>query len=262
MNDQINPLAFLSQKLYIICDIKLEENMKNNMSPTVIKNKIKALGRDGVFVAADFYGIAGRDAIRKTLSRLEEDNYIKRVMRGVYYKTRYSKLLKEDVIPSPRLVASAIARNNGWTIAPSGIMALNMTGLSTQVPAQLSYVTNGTPKTYHYDNFTIIFKRTSARDLERLYYLRAKIYLERDLLIRLKTEILELAKPLNPKEYALITMRYIRCEKWDNIIETMHAKRATVFRLNQALLQRLVLPENALNVKEELERFDEQQSAC
>ena len=168
MNDQINPLAFLSQKLYIICDIKLEENMKNNMSPTVIKNKIKALGRDGVFVAADFYGIAGRDAIRKTLSRLEEDNYIKRVMRGVYYKTRYSKLLKEDVIPSPRLVASAIARNNGWTIAPSGIMALNMTGLSTQVPAQLSYVTNGTPKTYHYDNFTIIFKRTSARDLERL----------------------------------------------------------------------------------------------
>lgn len=142
--------------------------MKNNMSPTVIKNKIKALGRDGVFVAADFYGIAGRDAIRKTLSRLEEDNYIKRVMRGVYYKTRYSKLLKEDVIPSPRLVASAIARNNGWTIAPSGIMALNMTGLSTQVPAQLSYVTNGTPKTYHYDNFTIIFKRTSAKDLERL----------------------------------------------------------------------------------------------
>lgn len=142
--------------------------MKNNMSPTVIKNKIKALGRDGVFVAADFYGIAGRDAIRKTLSRLEEDNYIKRVMRGVYYKTRYSKLLKEDVIPSPRLVASAIARNNGWTIAPSGIMALNMTGLSTQVPAQLSYVTNGTPKTYYYDNFTIIFKRTSARDLERL----------------------------------------------------------------------------------------------
>ena len=168
MNDQINPLDFMSQILYIICDIKLEENMKNNMSPTVIKNKIKALGRDGVFVAADFYGIAGRDAIRKTLSRLEEDNYIKRVMRGVYYKTRYSKLLKEDVIPSPRLVASAIARNNGWTIAPSGIMALNMTGLSTQVPAQLSYVTNGTPKTYHYDNFTIIFKRTSARDLERL----------------------------------------------------------------------------------------------
>ena len=51
-------------------------------------------------------------------------------------------------------------------------------------------------------------------------------------------------------------------EKWDNIIEAMHAKRATVFRLNQALLQRLVLPENALNVKEELERFDEQQSAC
>ena len=101
-----------------------------------------------------------------------------------------------------------------------------------------------------------------ARDLERLYYLRARIYLERELLIRLKTEILELAKPLNPKEYALITMRYIRCEKWDNIIEAMHAKRATVFRLNQALLQRLVLPENALNVKEELERFDEQQSAC
>ena len=101
-----------------------------------------------------------------------------------------------------------------------------------------------------------------TKDLERLYYLNAKLHFERDLLIHLKTEILELAKPLKSKEYALITLRYIRCEKWDNIIKAMHAKRATVFRLNQALLQRLVLPENALNVKEELERFDEQQSAC
>ena len=101
-----------------------------------------------------------------------------------------------------------------------------------------------------------------ARDLERLYYLRAKIYLEKELLIRLKTEILELAKPLNPKEYALITMRYLSCDKWDKIIRTMQANRATVFRLHQALLQRLVLPENAINVEEELQRFEEQQSGC
>ena len=80
--------------------------------------------------------------------------------------------------------------------------------------------------------------------------------------IHLKTEILELAKPLKSKEYALITLRYIRCEKWDKIIKTMQAKRATVFRLHQVLLQRLILPENAVNVKEELERFDEQQSTC
>ena len=99
-----------------------------------------------------------------------------------------------------------------------------------------------------------------TRDLEKLYYLRDKIKLERDLLIRLKAEILELVKPLNPKECTLITMRYIRGAKWDSIIETMKAKRASVFRLHQDLLRRLVLPENAVNIKEELERFDEQQS--
>ena len=69
-------------------------------------------------------------------------------------------------------------------------------------------------------------------------------------------------KHLNPKEYALITMRYLSCDKWDKIIKTMHANRATVFRLHQALLQRLVLPENAINVEEELQRFEEQQSGC
>ena len=101
-----------------------------------------------------------------------------------------------------------------------------------------------------------------AKDLERLYFLRAKIYLEKDLLIRLKTEILEMVKHLNPKEYALITMRYLSCDKWDKIIKTMQANRATVFRLHQALLQRLVLPESAINVEEELQRFEEQQSGC
>ena len=101
-----------------------------------------------------------------------------------------------------------------------------------------------------------------AKDLERLYCLRAKIYLEKDLLIRLKTEILEMVKHLNPKEYALITMRYLSCDKWDKIIKTMQANRATVFRLHQALLQRLVLPENAIYVEEELQRFEEQQSGC
>ena len=142
--------------------------MKNTSISTTIKNKIKALGCGKVFVAADFCGIAGKDAARQTLFRLESVNYIKRIMRGVYYKPRYSRLLKEEVKPSPELVASAIARNFGWSIAPSGIMALNMTGLSTQVPAELSYVSDGVQKTYHYDNFTIKFKKTSARDLSHI----------------------------------------------------------------------------------------------
>ena len=119
-------------------------------------------------MASDFADITENVKVGVSLSRLEEEGLIKRVMRGVYYKPEYSKLLGENVAPSPNAVAYAIARNFGWSIVPCGDTALNLLGLSTQVPAAWSYVSDGPYKDYSYDNTIIKFKHTTNKEISKL----------------------------------------------------------------------------------------------
>ncbi len=121
-----------------------------------------------VFVASDLADIAENRRISVCLERMTKENMICRIMRGVYYKPEFSKLLGEIIAPAPDAVAHAIARNYGWTIVPSGDTALNILGLSTQVPSVWSYVSDGTYKEYSYDRTTISFKRTTNKEISRL----------------------------------------------------------------------------------------------
>ena len=134
----------------------------------IIRKRIQESRAGSVFVASDFADITENVKVGVSLSRLEEEGLIKRVMRGVYYKPEYSKLLGENVAPSPNAVAYAIARNFGWTIVPCGDTALNLLGLSTQVPAAWSYVSDGPYKDYSYDNTIIKFKHTTNKEISKL----------------------------------------------------------------------------------------------
>ena len=133
-----------------------------------IRNRIKAEKYGFVFVATDFADIAENVKIGVCLSRLEEEKTLLRIMRGVYYKPEYSTLLGEYIAPAPDAVAHAIARNFGWTIVPCGDTALNLLGLSTQVPAVWSYVSDGAYKEYSFDSTTIKFKRTTNKEISKL----------------------------------------------------------------------------------------------
>ena len=138
----------------------------NNLQET--QKRIAAAPTGCVFVASDFADIAETRRINVCLERMANENTITRIMRGVYYKPEYSKLLGENVAPAADAVAHAIARNYGWTIAPCGDTALNILGLSIQVPSVWSYVSDGTYKEYSYDNTTISFKRTTNKEISRL----------------------------------------------------------------------------------------------
>ena len=133
-----------------------------------IRNRIKAEKYGSVFVATDFADIAENVKIGVCLSRLEEEKTLLRIMRGVYYKPEYSSLLGEYIAPAPDAVAHALARNFGWTIVPCGDTALNLLGLSTQVPAVWSYVCDGAYKEYSFDSTTIKFKRTTNKEISKL----------------------------------------------------------------------------------------------
>ena len=142
---------------------------------TVIRNRIKKAQPGTVYVAVDFVSISDKANINAYLAVLAEDGVLRRVLRGVYYKPYYNELLQEHVAPDTDKVAQAIARNYGWTVVPSGDTALNMLGLSTQVPAVYAYASDGAYKEYKVNNTAIQFKRTTNRDLAKLTYKTALV---------------------------------------------------------------------------------------
>ena len=52
----------------------------------------------------------------------------------------------------------------GWRIQPSGPAALNLMGLSTQVPGRFVYLSNGPDRTYEIENTSLHFQHTALKD--------------------------------------------------------------------------------------------------
>ena len=133
-----------------------------------IRTRIENASPGAIFIPADFSDLAEARKITMCLSRLLGEGTLDKVKRGVYMKPRYSKLLNRSVPPREDAVAKAIARNYGWTIVPCGDTALNLLGLSEQVPAQWVYVSDGAYREYSYGNATLYFKRTAKKELSNM----------------------------------------------------------------------------------------------
>lgn len=140
-----------------------------------ILDRINTLKDGHVFIANDFFDIAGYETIRSVLNRLVESNEITRIMKGIYFKPRYIEIIDEYTTPSIDEVAKAIARKYNWTIAPSGNTALNILGLSTQVPATWSYISDGRYVKFMVGNTMIEFKRRTNGDISKMSTMTAMI---------------------------------------------------------------------------------------
>jgi hypothetical protein len=135
-----------------------------------ILQRIYGHGRGWVFTPKDFMDIAGNAAIRQSLSRLNRQGTIRRLMQGIYDYPSFSKLLNSPSSPDPDAIAQTIARVNGWTILPIGDTVLNLLGLSTQVPAQYQYVSDGPSKRYTWKGSALIFKHRTNKETAILSY--------------------------------------------------------------------------------------------
>lgn len=118
-----------------------------------------------IFSINDFYGLGTKNTIKSVLYRLNEENKIVRLIDGLYTKPKYSEILKEYSYPDANAVADKIADKFSWTIAPTGDTALNYSGLSTQVPNEYIYISDGPYREYVYRNKKLIFKHTSNRNI-------------------------------------------------------------------------------------------------
>jgi len=149
--------------------------MKRELYLEKVKQHIMALPKGSIFTAPDFSDIANTATVNRILARLGECGLIRRVMRGIYVYPEYNMFLGEYVEPVTDQVARAIARHYGWTIIPYGDTALNLLGLSSQVPAMWIYVSDGNYRKYSYGNVTILFKRGANKDISGLSYKTALI---------------------------------------------------------------------------------------
>jgi len=129
-----------------------------------VKKRLEGEPAGTIFIPSDFFDIAEAVKINKCLERLTRAGHLQRIVRGIYIKPRFSELLNKEVPPSMDGIAKAIARNYGWTIVPGGDTALNMLGLSTQVPSVWHYVSDGPYKTYEVDGRTLKFKHTDNKN--------------------------------------------------------------------------------------------------
>ena len=129
-----------------------------------IITKIKKAGRGSLFFVNDFIAFGNSKAVNKVLERLVAKNEIKRVARGIYTRPKTSSLIGE-VMPTAENIAKAIAKRDKARIVPTGSFALNAIGLSTQVPMNVVYLTDGAARKIRLNNRTITFKKTSPKNL-------------------------------------------------------------------------------------------------
>lgn len=139
--------------------------MKTSTYIDQIYERITSEKPQKVFVISDFCDLMDYDTAKKSLARLENNQKIQKIMRGVYYNPRYSQLIQEYEKPVVDEVAKALARNFKWTIAPSGNTALNQLGLSTQVPAKWIYFSDGPYKTYKIGSQELEFKHRTNKEI-------------------------------------------------------------------------------------------------
>ena len=147
--------------------------MRENSVKKIIYDKICEMPYGKAFVISDFSGVAEYDTLKQNFKRLTDENKILRVLPGIYYRPKYSSLLNEYSMVSIDEVAAAIARNNNWSIVPTGETALNMLGLSTQVPSKYEFISNGPYRTYDVDGIKLNFIHRTTKQISNYSYLTA-----------------------------------------------------------------------------------------
>jgi hypothetical protein len=144
--------------------------MERNLIKNKVKSRIINLNKEDVFVITDFLDLGNYDAVKNVLSKLAKEKVIVRVMRGMYKKPNYNEFLMYEVPASPDSVARALARANNWTIGPKGDAALNILGISTQVPAVYHYISDGPYKKIEYGNIQIVFEKRTNKEISGYSY--------------------------------------------------------------------------------------------
>jgi hypothetical protein len=120
--------------------------------------------RGRIYFTQDFHHFGSDGAIRIALMRLVNNNLLLRLARGIFYYPIVDKELGINLLPSIENVAEALAKRDKARIVPTGDYAKNKLGLSTQVPTNVVFLTDTTPRKINIGKSKITFKRAPAKN--------------------------------------------------------------------------------------------------
>lgn len=133
------------------------------MTYNEVKEAIESMERGSIFFPDDFGDDSAASRVRMSLSRLCKSGIIQRVAQGVYYYPRFDIKWGLGVLhPDIDDIARAVAARDHVRILPTGAYALNLLGLSTQMPTNVVYISDGSQRRLKLNNGrSILFKHTS-----------------------------------------------------------------------------------------------------
>jgi len=129
-----------------------------------ILDRIRKRGPGAVWIPSDFGDLGTRRAVDGALHRLNRAGKIRRLARGLYDRPAANSRFGPVPPPIDAIVA-AIARRTGGKVQEAGDAALNRLGLSTQVPAVATYITDGPSRRVTILGRPIVLRHASDRRL-------------------------------------------------------------------------------------------------
>lgn len=129
-----------------------------------ILNRIKKAKRGVPFFAKSFITIGTQDAVRQALVRLVKAKELQRVATGMYVRPQTDRIIGK-ITPGIEAIAKGIAKRDKARIVPTGLYALNRLGLSTQMPTNIIYLTDGAARKIKIGNRHITFKKATPKNV-------------------------------------------------------------------------------------------------
>lgn len=126
--------------------------------------RIKKARRGVPFFTESFISYGSTEAVKKALQRLTNSKELDRVATGIYVRPAIDNVIGK-VSPSIEDIAKAIAKRDKARIVPTGANALNRLGLSTQVPMNVVYLTDGAARKIKIGRRTIAFKKATPKNV-------------------------------------------------------------------------------------------------
>lgn len=132
-----------------------------------ILNSLKKRGGGTVFSTAEYAHLAEPDSVQKALSRMTKKNVLLHICHGIYCYPKTDKQLGLGALyPSFEDIAKAMAKRDKVRIYPGAALAQNILGLSSQIPMNYVYLTDGAGrKVIVKDGRGILFKHVSPKKL-------------------------------------------------------------------------------------------------
>lgn len=132
-----------------------------------ILTSVSKRGRGKIIFPQDYASYGTPNAIHTAFGRLVASEKLLRIAQGIYYYPKIDKALGLGILyPTFEEIAVAIAKRDKARIVPTGIYALNKLGISTQLPMNVVYLTDGSPRKVRlYGERGIQFRHTAKKNL-------------------------------------------------------------------------------------------------